>query len=47
MKEIIKSLKILPYEVLVLLCSILIKEHEAHNWDSLINDLMRALKHGK
>ena len=47
MKEIIKLLRKLPFEVLILLCAVLIKEHEAHNWEDLINDLMRAIKDGK
>lgn len=47
MNEIIKELKKLPYAVLVVLCALLIKEHETHNWDNLLNDLKRALKNEK
>jgi len=47
MKEIIKALRKLPYEILILLCATMVKEHEAHNWDNLMSDLMRELRRGK
>jgi|GEM_PF-2320393 len=45
-EKIKQALTELPFEIVITLCAILIKEHEAYNWKNLIRDL-RSLKDAK